>query len=133
MPRVARSTQELAVVVDDVAAQSPQAREKLNGLYECILCACCSSFCPSYWWNPDRFLGPAALLQAQNSREFERDADAYALTVMRLNSISPGFMSSMLKKFQRLTDTARQPGFAPTYLSSHPATEERLRAFEAAR
>jgi len=45
--------------------QSKEDREKLDGLYECILCACCSSACPSYWWNSDRFLGPAALLQAQ--------------------------------------------------------------------
>ncbi len=44
--------------------QSPQERHKLDGLYECILCACCSTACPSYWWNSDRFLGPAALLQA---------------------------------------------------------------------
>jgi succinate dehydrogenase / fumarate reductase iron-sulfur subunit len=44
--------------------QTPQEREKLDGLYECILCGCCSSACPSYWWNPDKFLGPAALLQA---------------------------------------------------------------------
>ncbi|MBS1191714.1 MAG: sdhB [Rhodocyclaceae bacterium] len=44
--------------------QSPEEREKLDGLYECILCACCTSECPSSWWNPDRFLGPAALLQA---------------------------------------------------------------------
>lgn len=42
--------------------QSPEQREQLDGLYECILCACCSSACPSYWWNPDKFLGPAALL-----------------------------------------------------------------------
>jgi len=45
--------------------QAPQDREKLDGLYECILCACCSTSCPSYWWNEDRYLGPAALLQAQ--------------------------------------------------------------------
>jgi succinate dehydrogenase / fumarate reductase iron-sulfur subunit len=45
--------------------QSHQDREKLDGLYECILCACCSTSCPSYWWNDDRYLGPAALLQAQ--------------------------------------------------------------------
>ena len=42
--------------------QSPEDREKLNGLYECILCACCSTSCPSFWWNPDKFLGPSALL-----------------------------------------------------------------------
>ena len=44
--------------------QSPKDRAKLDGLYECILCACCSSSCPSYWWNPDKFIGPAGLLHA---------------------------------------------------------------------
>lgn len=44
--------------------QTVEQRDKLDGLYECILCGCCSSACPSYWWNPDKFLGPAALLQA---------------------------------------------------------------------
>ncbi|TAL82507.1 MAG: succinate dehydrogenase iron-sulfur subunit [Candidimonas sp.] len=44
--------------------QTPEAREELNGLYECILCACCSTACPSFWWNPDKFVGPAGLLQA---------------------------------------------------------------------
>ena len=44
--------------------QSPEDRSKLDGLYECILCACCSTACPSYWWNGDRYLGPAILLQA---------------------------------------------------------------------
>jgi len=69
--------------------QSPEDRDKLDGLYECILCGCCSAACPSYWWNPDRFLGPAALLQAarfiQDSRDeateerLERLDDAYSL------------------------------------------------------
>ena len=44
--------------------QSPEDRAKLDGLYECILCACCSTSCPSYWWNSDKYLGPAILLQA---------------------------------------------------------------------
>ena len=44
--------------------QSPEEREKLNGLTECVLCACCSTACPSYWWNSEKFLGPAILLQA---------------------------------------------------------------------
>jgi len=44
--------------------QSPEDRTKLDGLYECILCACCSTSCPSYWWNGERYLGPAILLQA---------------------------------------------------------------------
>lgn len=51
--------------------QSPEDREKLNGLYECILCACCSTSCPSFWWNPDKFLGPSALL---NSYRFVADS-----------------------------------------------------------
>ena len=44
--------------------QSPEEREQLDGLYECILCACCSTSCPSYWWNQEKYLGPAALLHA---------------------------------------------------------------------
>ena len=44
--------------------QSPQEREELDGLYECILCACCSTSCPTFWWNPDKFVGPAGLLAA---------------------------------------------------------------------
>lgn len=44
--------------------QSPEQREHLDGLYECILCACCSTSCPSFWWNPDKFIGPAGLLHA---------------------------------------------------------------------
>ena len=44
--------------------QSPDDRDKLDRLYECVLCACCSTSCPSFWWNPDKFVGPAALLQA---------------------------------------------------------------------
>jgi succinate dehydrogenase / fumarate reductase iron-sulfur subunit len=53
--------------------QSPEEREKLDGLYECILCACCSTSCPSFWWNPDKFLGPAALLQAYRFLADSRD------------------------------------------------------------
>ena len=44
--------------------QTQEDRKKLDGLYECVLCACCSTSCPSYWWNSDKFLGPAILLQA---------------------------------------------------------------------
>jgi succinate dehydrogenase / fumarate reductase iron-sulfur subunit len=53
--------------------QSKPEREKLDGLYECILCACCSTSCPSYWWNSERFLGPAALLQATRWVKDSRD------------------------------------------------------------
>lgn len=62
--------------------QSPEDREKLDGLYECILCACCSTACPSFWWNPDKFVGPSGLLQAyrflidsRDTRTEERLAD----------------------------------------------------------
>ncbi len=53
--------------------QSPAERAKLDGLYECILCACCTSSCPSYWWNPDKFIGPAGLLQARRFLADSRD------------------------------------------------------------
>ncbi|WP_028884243.1 succinate dehydrogenase iron-sulfur subunit [Taylorella asinigenitalis] len=53
--------------------QSPEAREELDGLYECILCACCSTSCPSFWWNPDKFVGPAGLLQAYRFLADSRD------------------------------------------------------------
>lgn len=53
--------------------QSPEAREELDGLYQCILCACCSTSCPSFWWNPDKFVGPAGLLQAYRFLADSRD------------------------------------------------------------
>lgn len=83
--------------------QTPEEREKLDGLYECILCACCTTACPSFWWNPDRFLGPAALLQAcrfvvdsrDQATEERLDAfeDAYKLfrchTIMNCAQVCP--------------------------------------------
>ena len=53
--------------------QTPEERAQLDGLYECILCACCSTSCPSFWWNPDRFVGPAGLLQAYRFLADSRD------------------------------------------------------------
>ena len=53
--------------------QTPEDREELNGLYECILCACCSTSCPSFWWNPDKFVGPAGLLAAYRFLADTRD------------------------------------------------------------
>ena len=53
--------------------QSEEQRKKLDGLYECILCACCSTSCPSYWWNPEKYLGPASLLQAYRWIQDSRD------------------------------------------------------------
>jgi succinate dehydrogenase / fumarate reductase iron-sulfur subunit len=55
--------------------QSPQERAKLDGLYECILCACCTSSCPSYWWNPKKFVGPAGLLWAYRFITDSRDTE----------------------------------------------------------
>jgi succinate dehydrogenase / fumarate reductase iron-sulfur subunit len=67
--------------------QSPEDRDKLDGLYECILCACCSTSCPSFWWNPDKFLGPAALLQAYRFLADTRDLK----TNERLEELSDPF------------------------------------------
>uniref|UniRef100_A0A4X1SEW4 4Fe-4S ferredoxin-type domain-containing protein n=1 Tax=Sus scrofa TaxID=9823 RepID=A0A4X1SEW4_PIG len=58
--------------------QSIEEREKLDGLYECILCACCSTSCPSYWWNGDKYLGPAVLMQVRCSFVTSREADTQA-------------------------------------------------------
>ena len=67
--------------------QSPQEREKLDGLYECILCACCSTSCPSYWWNSEKYLGPAILLQAQRWIVDSRDE----ATAERLDELEDPF------------------------------------------
>jgi succinate dehydrogenase / fumarate reductase iron-sulfur subunit len=83
--------------------QSPAQRERLNGAYECILCACCSSQCPSYWWNPEKFVGPAGLIQAYRFIVDSRDRatqwrldnlnDAYRLfrcrTIMNCAEVCP--------------------------------------------
>ncbi len=55
--------------------QTPEQRALLDGLYECILCGCCTSACPSFWWNPDKFIGPAAALQAARFIQDSRDDD----------------------------------------------------------
>jgi succinate dehydrogenase / fumarate reductase iron-sulfur subunit len=62
-----------ATTQDAERLQSKEERAKLDGLYECILCACCSTSCPSYWWNGDKYLGPAALLQAYRFLADSRD------------------------------------------------------------
>lgn len=61
---------------DTERLQSPEDRDQLDGLYECILCACCSTSCPSFWWNPDKFVGPAGLLQAYRFLADTRDQSA---------------------------------------------------------
>jgi succinate dehydrogenase / fumarate reductase iron-sulfur subunit len=83
--------------------QFPEERDQLDGLYECILCACCSTACPSYWWNPDKFVGPAGLLWAYRFMADSRDTalaerldnvnDAYRLfrcrTIMNCVDVCP--------------------------------------------
>ena len=67
--------------------QSEADRAKLDGLYECILCACCSTACPSFWWNPDKFIGPAGLLQAYRFLADSRDT----ATAERLEALEDPF------------------------------------------
>jgi len=67
--------------------QSPEDRAKLDGLYECILCACCSTSCPSFWWNPDKFIGPAGLLHAYRFLADSRDT----ATEERLSGLDDAF------------------------------------------
>ena len=67
--------------------KSPEDRKQLDGLYECILCACCTSSCPSYWWNPEKFVGPAGLLQAQRFLADSRDT----ATTKRLQKLQDPF------------------------------------------
>jgi len=67
--------------------QSPAEREQLDGLYECILCGCCSTACPSFWWNPDKFRGPAALLQSYRFLADSRDQ----ATDERLNELDGAY------------------------------------------
>ncbi|MAK72351.1 MAG: succinate dehydrogenase iron-sulfur subunit [Idiomarina sp.] len=67
--------------------QSPEDRAKLDGLYECILCACCSTSCPSFWWNPDKFVGPAGLLHAYRFLIDSRDT----ATEERLDELDDAF------------------------------------------
>lgn len=66
--------------------QTPEQRAELDGLYECILCACCSSSCPSYWWNPDKFMGPAALLWVCRFLMDSRDTADQARLEMMLDA-----------------------------------------------
>jgi succinate dehydrogenase / fumarate reductase iron-sulfur subunit len=87
--------------------QSPAERARLDGLYECILCACCSGQCPPYWWNPDRYIGPAGLLQAYRFIADSRDRatterlafldDVYRLyrcrTIMNCTEVCPKNLS----------------------------------------
>jgi succinate dehydrogenase iron-sulfur subunit len=81
--------------------QSPEERAELDGLYECILCACCSTSCPSYWWNSDRYLGPATLLQAYRWIADSRDEN----TGERLDELEDPFKLYRCHTIMNCTDT----------------------------
>ena len=81
--------------------QSPEDREKLDGLYECIMCACCSTSCPSYWWNGDKYLGPATLLQAQRWIVDSRDE----ATDKRLDALEDPFKLYRCHTIMNCTNT----------------------------
>jgi succinate dehydrogenase / fumarate reductase iron-sulfur subunit len=80
--------------------QTPEQREKLDGLYECILCGCCSSSCPSYWWNPEKFRGPAALLQAARFIQDNRDSE----TAERLEALEDAYSLFRCRSIMNCTD-----------------------------
>ena len=103
--------------------QSPEDREELNGLYECILCACCSTSCPSFWWNPDKFVGPAGLLAAYRfiadtrdqatSERLDNLEDPYRLfrchTIMNCVDVCPKGLNPT-KAIGKIKDMMVQPG-----------------------
>lgn len=89
--------------------QSPKDRAKLDGLYECILCACCSSSCPSFWWNPDKFIGPAGLLQAYRFIADSRDTE----TVTRLSELDDPFSVFRCRGIMNCVDVCPK-GLNPT-------------------
>ncbi|MFA7554388.1 MAG: succinate dehydrogenase iron-sulfur subunit [Spongiibacteraceae bacterium] len=94
--------------------QSPEEREKLDGLYECILCACCSSACPSFWWNPDRFIGPSGLLQAYRFLVDSRDT----ATEQRLSELDDPFSVFRCHGIQNCVNVCPK-GLNPTRAIGH--------------
>lgn len=97
--------------------QSPKERAQLDGLYECILCACCSSSCPSFWWNPDRFIGPAGLLQAYRFLADSRDT----ATEDRLSKLDDPFSVFRCHGIQNCVNVCPK-GLNPTKAIGHIRT-----------
>lgn len=117
--------------------QSTDDRQKLDGLYECILCACCSTSCPSYWWNGDKYLGPAVLMQAyrwiidsrdtQSSKRLEKLKDPFSVyrchTIMNCTrtcpkGLNPGKAIAEIKKLLGNVIQKPEPGLNTTALQS---------------
>jgi succinate dehydrogenase / fumarate reductase iron-sulfur subunit len=94
--------------------QTPEDREKLDGLYECILCACCSTSCPSFWWNPDKFIGPAGLLQAYRFIADSRDT----ATEERLSDLEDPFSVFRCKGIMNCVSVCPK-GLNPTRAIGH--------------
>lgn len=94
--------------------QSPEDRAKLDGLYECILCACCSTACPSFWWNPDRFIGPSGLLQAWRFLVDSRDT----AQVERLSELDDPFSVFRCHGIQNCVNVCPK-GLNPTRAIGH--------------
>lgn len=89
--------------------QTPEERAQLDGLYECILCACCTSSCPSFWWNPEKFVGPAGLLQARRFLADSRDK----ATDHRLNKLQDPFSVFRCRTIMNCTNVCPK-GLNPT-------------------
>ncbi|WP_298626445.1 succinate dehydrogenase iron-sulfur subunit [uncultured Legionella sp.] len=89
--------------------QSPEERAQLDGLYECILCACCTSSCPSFWWNPEKFVGPAGLLQARRFLADSRDT----ATQHRLDKLQDPFSVFRCRTIMNCTNVCPK-GLNPT-------------------
>lgn len=94
--------------------QSPEDRSKLDGLYECILCACCSTACPSFWWNPDKFIGPAGLLQAYRFVADSRDT----AKSQRLENLTDPFSLFRCRGIMNCVDACPK-GLNPTQAIGH--------------
>lgn len=89
--------------------QTPEERAQLDGLYECILCACCTSSCPSFWWNPEKFVGPAGLLQARRFLADSRDK----ATQRRLDKLQDPFSVFRCRTIMNCTNVCPK-GLNPT-------------------
>jgi len=81
--------------------QTIEERRKLDGMYECILCACCSTSCPSYWWNSDKYLGPAVLMQAYRWIEDSRDEE----TIERMKYVDDAMKLYRCKSIMNCSNT----------------------------
>ncbi len=99
---------------DKERLQTPEDRAKLDGLYECVLCACCSTACPSFWWNPDKFIGPSGLLQAYRFLADSRDT----ATDERLDDLDDPFSIFRCRGIMNCTSVCPK-GLNPTRAIGH--------------